>query len=138
MPTSLRVAALGATTLFVLACHHGTRLTPLAVRATVVGTVIDAETRAPLPAVTVSLAPTGENRKYTSGAQGTTEGSGDFWLDVVPGGDYELRVIRTGYKTWSQHITLSSSTQYRYAISMNRMSPQCVPKVVGRSMVACP
>ena len=138
MPTTLRVAALGATTLLALACHNGTRLTPLAVRARVVGTVVDAESRAPLPTVTVSLAPTGENRKYTSGAQGTTEGSGDFWLDVVPGGDYELRVARTGYQTWSQHLTLSSNTEYRYAIVMHRMSPPCMPKVVGRSTVACP
>jgi hypothetical protein len=138
MPTTLRVAALGATTLLALACHHGTKLTPLAVRATVAGKVMDAESHEPLAAVTVNLVPVGENRKYTSGAQGTTEGSGDFWLDVVPGGDYELRVIRLGYKTWSQHVTLSTSTQYKFAIVMNRLSPQCVPKVVGRATVACP
>jgi iron complex outermembrane recepter protein len=75
------------------------------VKGSVTGTVIDKNLQEPLPYVTVAIKKA--NGELLTG--GVTDDNGNFKISEIDGGTYEVAVQFIGYKTYTTHISISSS-----------------------------
>lgn len=94
-------------------------------RITVIGSVVDAATLTPLPAVRVALRSEADT---TSAAaqdhEAVTDGAGRFVLEGVPVGSYTLEVRALGYGEIDQPVRVAGASPFDIQV---RLAPEALP-----------
>ena len=130
-----------------IGCHRGATATQGTIAeaanlspgdASVAGKIIDATTHDPVQAAAIVLVPAGRYPAGLSGASGASDKLGEFILNSVPPGEYELRVSHTGYKEWKTRVRTGSSGSQRFAITLEKTPTPCGRPVLGTKPQACP
>ena len=93
------------------------------------GTVVDAKTGEALPFVAVVLKRNGKKE-----AVATTDFDGNFVINKIPAGEYELEVSFVGYKRLNQRVTIGAGVGQRWniALSCTVTSLECVEIVADK------
>ena len=93
------------------------------------GTIVDAKTGEALPFVPVVLKRNGKKE-----AVATTDFDGNFVINKIPAGEYELEVSYVGYKRLNQRVTIGAGVGQRWniALSSTATSLECVEIVADK------
>ncbi len=93
------------------------------------GTIVDAKTGEALPFVNVVLKRNGKKE-----AVATTDFDGNFVINKIPAGEYELEVSFVGYKRLNQRVTIGAGVGQRWniALSCTVTSLECVEIVADK------
>jgi hypothetical protein len=93
------------------------------------GTIVDAKTGEALPFVAVVLKRNGKKE-----AVATTDFDGNFVINKIPAGEYELEVSYVGYKRLNQRVTIGAGVGQRWniALSSTATTLECVEIVEDR------
>lgn len=93
------------------------------------GTIVDAKTGEALPFVAVVLKRNGKKE-----AVATTDFDGNFVINKIPAGEYELEVSYVGYKRLNQRVTIGAGVGQRWniALSSTATSLECVEIVADK------
>jgi hypothetical protein len=130
------------------ACHRGGSSDPALSAggpnnggaASVAGRVMDTSTHDGLQGATADLMPSGANSASVTGGSSATDRTGEFMINNVVAGQYDLRVNHAGYTGWSTTIRVGVTGSQKFSISLTKSVTPCVPPraPAGRQPVACP
>jgi hypothetical protein len=130
------------------ACHHAGSPDPAISTggpnnggaASVGGKVMDMSSHDALQGATADLVPSGANSASVTPASGGTDRTGEFMINNILPGQYELRVNRAGYTGWRTTIRVGVTGSQKFSISLSKSVSPCVPAraPAGRKPAACP
>ena len=104
----------------------------------VAGRVLDAASHDALQGAAVSLTPIEPNRASLNSSSAATNRDGEFEIDNLVAGRYELRVSRTGYTNYHTNVSVGIRGSQRFSITLAKGVTPCAPRNPGRKPADCP
>ena len=130
-----------------VACHNARSPASTAVaeggpgsggNASVAGKVLDAVSHDALQSAAVSLTPIEPNRASLTASSAATNRDGEFEIDNLVAGRYELRVSRSGYTNYRTNVSVGIRGSQRFSVTLAKSVTPCAPPNPGRKPADCP